>query len=111
MLTELQNAGTWSDNIALTGITDQKEKLFHILEQFKDVFSDKPGYTNLVSHVINTDGNQPIRSSPYRAIGNHAVQIEQEIQKMLSLGVIEESHTPWASPVVIVPKKNSLSNS
>ncbi|XP_078246874.1 uncharacterized protein LOC144588278 [Pogona vitticeps] len=109
MLSELQDAGDWSDNIILTGNQDQKDQLYQVLERHQDVFSDKPGYTNLVSHEITTDSDaQPIRSSPYRAIGNHAKQIEQEIQKMLSLGVIEEAISPtWTSPVVLVPKKTA----
>ena len=49
-----------------------------------------------------------MRSSPYRTIGAHAVQTENKIQKMLELDVIELSHAAWASPIVIVPKKNNV---
>lgn len=34
--------------------------------------------------------------------------IEQEVQQMLKLGVIEESSSPWRSPLVLVPKPDVL---
>jgi len=48
----------------------------------------------------------PIRAQPYRK-GPFKRQISaDQINKMLKLKVIEPSHSAWASPVVIVPKKN-----
>jgi len=48
----------------------------------------------------------PIRAQPYRT-GPFKRQIfADQINKLLNLKVIEPSHSAWASPVVIVPKKN-----
>lgn len=33
--------------------------------------------------------------------------IEEEVQKMLELGVIQESYSEWASPTVLVPKSDA----
>lgn len=65
---------------------------------------NKPGCTSVVEHNINTGDTPPIRSAPYRAVGEHAQQMEAELQEMLELGVIQPSKSVWASPIVLVPK-------
>ncbi|KAJ7329146.1 hypothetical protein JRQ81_015320 [Phrynocephalus forsythii] len=45
-------------------------------------------------------------ASPERVVGEHVKQIEQELQEMLDLDIIQPSTSPWASPIVIVPKKS-----
>jgi len=51
-------------------------------------------------------GAEPIRQQPYRA-GHHARDIiRDEVNRMLEAGVIRPSTSEWASPVVVVPKKD-----
>ncbi|KAL1259048.1 hypothetical protein QQF64_009625 [Cirrhinus molitorella] len=45
-----------------------------------------------------------VRQRPYRVPEACRHAIEKEIQKMLKLGVIEPSRSPWSSPIVLVPK-------
>jgi RNase H-like domain found in reverse transcriptase/Reverse transcriptase (RNA-dependent DNA polymerase)/Integrase zinc binding domain/Integrase core domain/Chromo (CHRromatin Organisation MOdifier) domain len=64
-----------------------------------DTFGEIAG----VQHRISTTGG-PIRQHPYRS-GLRRREAEQtEVNRMLEMGVIEESSSEWASPVVLVPK-------
>ena len=98
-------------NIDLTksGLSaDQQQKLSTLLHQYKDVFAtdEQPlGRTSTVKHNIYTEGppiRQPVRRQPV------ALQdtIDREVEKMLQQEVIQESFSPWSSPVVMVKKKD-----
>ena len=70
----------------------------------------KPGYLGEISateHRIELyPDSKPIRQAPYRQ-GHKARDItSSEIAKMLDAGVIEPASSEWASPVVLVPKKD-----
>ena len=62
------------------------------------------GQTNLVKHKIDTGEHPPIKIPP-RRLGWRA--LNEEVNKMLSKGVIEPSDSPWSSPPVLVRKKDS----
>ncbi|KAL1252489.1 hypothetical protein QQF64_017182 [Cirrhinus molitorella] len=82
----------------------QKTELSHLVGQSQDVFSENPGHTNLLQHDIKTPPGVIVRQRPYRVPEACRHTIEEEIQKMLKLGVIEPSRSPWSSPTVLVPK-------
>ena len=69
-----------------------------------DVLSGKPNLTHVTTHRIDTDDVLPIHSSPYKIPQKLEEEVNKEIEKMLQLGIIRASMSPWASPVVIVPK-------
>ncbi|KAI2645462.1 Retrovirus-related Pol polyprotein from transposon 17.6 [Labeo rohita] len=84
--------------------TAQKAELQHLVGQFSDVFSSRPGQTNVIQHDIRTPPGVIVRQRPYRVPEARRQAIEEEIQEMLKLGVIEPSRSPWSSPIVMVPK-------
>ena len=59
-----------------------------------------------VAHTIDTRDHQPIqqpsRHVPFELRG----KVEQMVEKMLRQGVIQPFKSPWASPVVLVVKKD-----
>ena len=86
----------------------QQQQLNELFKEFSDVFSqgeDNLGNTPLLEHAIETHG-PPLRQ-PYRR-QNPAVRREEmaQVQQMLSSNVIHPSNSPWASPVVMVRKKD-----
>ena len=82
----------------------QKQQVKEILEEFSDVLSGIPNTTNAAIHQIDTGDAQPIRCTPYKIPQRLEEEVNKEIEKMLALGIIRPSTSPWASPVVIVPK-------
>ena len=87
----------------------QKAEVEALLVEFADVFArsaDDLGRTRIVSHEINTNGTKPIRQPPRRLPLSQQVEAEAEIENMVQRGVIEPSSSPWASPIVLVHKKD-----
>ena len=62
------------------------------------------GRTNLVEHNIETSEHPPIKQPPRRIPFSLRPKVETLVQEMLSQGVVKESSSPWASPIVLVSK-------
>ncbi len=87
----------------------ESEKLVEFLRQYVDLFSrpdGQVGVTNLIQHQIDTGDNRPIKQRAWRLPFARRRVAEEEIQRMLKLGVIEPSCSPWTSPVVLVTKSD-----
>ncbi|KAJ1087983.1 hypothetical protein NDU88_001142 [Pleurodeles waltl] len=83
---------------------EQKDNCVNLLSQFSELFSLVPGTATWCEHTINIGDSLPVKSKIYRQPDHVRDCIKQEVQKMLDLGVTGPSESPWASPVVIVPK-------
>ena len=81
-------------------------KLEQIQKEFPEVFSDLPGKTSVCLLVIRTMGEQPISSPPYRIPDRLKDGVREEVLKLVELGIVVPSQSPWASPVVPVPKQD-----
>ncbi|UYV66872.1 K02A2.6-like, partial [Cordylochernes scorpioides] len=66
-------------------------------KQFKDVN---------VKHRINTGDHLPTKQRPYRVAPRERQIIQDEVNKMEKLDIIQPSESPWASPVVLIRKKD-----
>ena len=87
----------------------QKAEVAALLADFADVFArsaDDLGRTSIVKHEIRTSESKPIRQNPRRLPSSQRAVAEAEIQNMLKRGVIEPTSSPWASPIVLVRKKD-----
>ncbi|KAL7832318.1 hypothetical protein AOLI_G00298660 [Acnodon oligacanthus] len=60
------------------------------------------GPTDLTHHAIHTSDAKPIKLRPHRTSPATQVLLQQEVDKLLEQGIIEESHSPWSAPVVVV---------
>ncbi|KAK8756781.1 hypothetical protein V5799_000517 [Amblyomma americanum] len=95
--------------IAADLLPGQAHDLRYLLSSFRDIFDfdDRPLVrTSVVTHRINTGDAAPIHRRPYRVSSTERTIIQQEVDKMLSKDIIEPSSSPWASPVVLVKKKD-----
>ena len=89
--------------------TPEKKQLGALLEDYHDVFSlskEDRGETNLIELNIDTGDATP-RKYPVRRVP-FAVrdEIARNLQEMQAADVIQPSTSPWASPVVLVRKKD-----
>lgn len=92
---------------------EDKETITAICGAYSDIFyleGDKLTHTNLVQHRIRTPVDQPpINVRPYRIPEAHKEEVEKQISKMLNEDIIQESMSPWNSPLLLVPKRMDAS--
>ncbi|XP_053405096.1 uncharacterized protein LOC128558877 [Mercenaria mercenaria] len=89
--------------------SDQKRRLLIFIGKNRKSFAkdfSELGLTNLFSHRIETGNAKPIKKAPYRQSPDMRRETERQVKEMLDHGFIEESDSPWNSPVVLVKKKN-----
>ena len=65
------------------------------------------GRTKLVKIDVDTGDSPPVSSRPYTLPLKHYKWVKKEIESLECAGIITKSMSPWASPIVIVPKKSS----
>ena len=88
---------------------EQQQQLKDLLLKYQDVFSQKGdpiSSTPYAQHEIHTEG-PPVRLPSRRQNPLIREQEQQQVQDMLREGVIRPSVSPWASPVVMVRKKDN----
>ena len=56
---------------------------------------------------IDTGDSLPVAQNPYTLPLKHHEWVRKEIETLEKAGVIERSLSPWASPVIVVPKKSA----
>ena len=92
-------------------ISPKTQKAFDKLcEKYDDIISKNSsdiGKTMLVEMEIDTGNHPPIASKPYTLPLKNYDWVQKEIETLERAGIIERSISPWASPVVIVPKKRA----
>ncbi len=86
----------------------QLEQFEQLCAEHADIFSTNHldvGHTRLIEVDIDTGDSPPIAQAPYRVALRHVDWLHDELTKLEEAGVIEQCVSPWASPIVIVPKK------
>ena len=91
-------------------ITDEDRKNFkELCNKYTDIFSKSSediGHTPLLKMDIDTGDSPPVCQRPYSLPLKHVEWVTKELEILEKAGVISRSVSPWASPIVIVPKKS-----
>ena len=101
-----------TDHVNIGPLTKEQGLKFRaLLDEFSDLFAkdiNELGRTDLVQHRIYTENVPPIKQRAYNVPPSEQEFIKEEIERMLESKIIRssESPSPWASPVVLVRKKN-----
>ena len=85
---------------------EQQRQLRETLHRFPGVMATQPGKTDLIAHRISLSDCTPIRQRPYRIPHAYRDDVLEELEEMERTGVIKESDSPWAAPMVVVKKKD-----
>ena len=86
------------------------QKFESLCEEQHEAFSKNNqdiGKTQLIEMEIDTGSSVPLAQSPYTLPLKHYDWVRKEIETLEKAGVIERSLSPWASPVIVVPKKSA----
>ena len=95
------------DSLDLT--SGQRTKVSMLLDEYADMFSSGPadlGRTGMVKHRIDTGDSPPIKQAQRRVPLHQQEVVRQHVEEMLHYGVVRPSASPWASPIVLVKKKD-----
>lgn len=88
----------------------QRQQLRSLLGKHQDVFRQGRGFTKasgVIKHNINTGDHSPVKRRAYRTSPDKRREMDRQVQQLLADGIIEESCSPWSSPVVLVRKKDN----
>lgn len=87
---------------------EEQQSVKELLLEFTDVFASpgSTGQTAILRHRIDTGVAQPIRQGLRRAARPVIDKQAELVDDMLTKGVIRPSSSPWASPIVLVKKKD-----
>ena len=92
-------------NVKLDDI--DQDSMRTVIEKNSEIFSKIPGKIAGIEYDIKVDpGIKPISSSPYRLPFNLKDKVKSELDNWLKMGIIRESNSPWASPMVVVRNKD-----
>ena len=62
---------------------------------------------HLIEMEIDTSDSPPITQRPYALPLKHATWVQKELEILEKAGVIVKGVSPWASPIVVVPKRTA----
>ncbi|GFX06409.1 hypothetical protein TNCV_2939371 [Trichonephila clavipes] len=94
-----ENEGT---HLSLT----QRKEINSLLEKYEECFQPGGEPTPIIEHRINTRDHLQVAVLPYRMNPSKKEILKREIDRLLAEGIIEECESPYASPVVLIPKPN-----
>jgi hypothetical protein len=97
------------DPVSLKPATDVPPEVKSLLDHYTDIFAEPDTLppSRVYDHAIHLmPGAAPVNARPYRYSPLQKDEIERQVQKMIKSGIISPSLSPFASPVLLVKKKD-----
>ena len=112
MSTTDNQSETIFDRIAVEteGLSESEmQDITQLLNKHTDIFSTGKtdiGHCTFVKHMINLTDDTPFKQRHRRIPPAMIDEVRSHIEKLAANGIIRPSHSPWASNVVLVRKKD-----
>ena len=97
----LQGIESWSEQ--------QQQSAKSPIREYQHLFAltlNELGKTSLVQHNIKLDDKTPFKERYHRIPPHQYEEVRKHLQEMLNIGAIQQSTSPWVSPVILVCKKD-----
>lgn len=99
------------DELKLTNVDGKvKDKLTKLCKKFNNIFSlqgDKLTCNNFYKQSIEVTDKIPVYIKNYRAPEIHRAEITSQVDNLLEEGIIQNSTSPYNTPILLVPKKSN----
>jgi hypothetical protein len=89
--------------------TEVPETIQQVVQRFSNLFMDPtslPPPREFDHHIPLVPGAQPVNVRPYKYNPHQKTEIEKQVSEILQQGIIQRSVSPFASPVLLVKKKD-----
>ena len=89
-------------------VTPVPKSITQLLGQYQDIFKEPtslPPVRELDHQIPLIPDAKPFKINPYRYPHMQKSEIERQIKDLLQSGIIQPSHSPFASPALLVKKK------
>ncbi|UYV76613.1 hypothetical protein LAZ67_14001466 [Cordylochernes scorpioides] len=85
-----------------------KIELLEHLVRFSELFNPitKSPSELITKHKIATGDARPLKRRPYRVSPSESKVIQEKVDRMMEIGVVHPSKSPWASPIVFIRKRD-----
>jgi len=86
----------------------EKLRLVHVINSFPSFAQEGLGQTGLITYTIDVGSAKPVKQRHFPVSPAVEKSMYAEIDRMLQLGVTEESESAWSSPIVMVTKPGKV---
>lgn len=101
---EIYTLSTGSEKQSCPGLEDLLQKYECLFDEPKDLPPQRVGHDHKIPLL---EGSNPVNQRPYRYALYQKTEIDKMVQSLLDAGTIQSSSSPYASPVVLVKKKDN----
>lgn len=87
---------------------EDKVRLLKLVNSYRDCFAtslEELGCADIEKMNIDLKDNEPVVYRPYRMSANERQEVQGMVDELVDTGIIRESNSPYASPIILVRKK------
>lgn len=97
-----------SDEIVTDLDADQQQDVLTVINEYRDLVAKiirQVGCTHLADAKLDMKDDQPVVYRPFRLSFHERVQVRDMVKELKDADIVEDSSSPYTSPVLLVKKK------